>query len=154
MRSLVAILFLSTCAAGQISAPVIGYIRDLAGILRPVSGVAGAFVLGEPVESGVIEARFLGTSGCAWTEAGVVALHRGRRTEQRATCPEPSSAVRIEGDEVVIESTGARLRVPSGASAIEQMARHWYVLRAATALYALHAKPGSEALYQLPEAAE
>jgi hypothetical protein len=153
MRFLVTAILLSTCAAGQISAPVIGYLRDLAGMLRPVSGIAGAFVLGEPVESGIIEARFLGTSGCAWTETGTIAFRNGQRIDDSTTCPATSSAVRIEGDEAVIEATGVRIRVPSPVSAVEQMADQWYVLRAAAALYAFHTRPGAETLYQLPEAA-
>jgi hypothetical protein len=152
MRFLVTAILLSTCAAGQISAPVIGYLRDLAGVLRPVSGVAGAFVLGEPIESGITEARFLGASGCAWTETGTIAFRDGQRTEDSTTCPAASSAVRIEGDEAVIEATGVRIRVPFPVSAVEQVADQWYALRGAAALYAIHTKPGAEALYQLPEA--
>jgi hypothetical protein len=53
--------------AAAIAPPQAGFIRDGAGELRPVHGLAGSFVLGEPVASGVQSAAFSGRTGLAKT---------------------------------------------------------------------------------------
>jgi len=56
-------LFLLAGAAGaQLVRPRIGYIIDRKGSLRPVEGVAGAFVLGPAVDSDIVSAAFSGKS--------------------------------------------------------------------------------------------
>jgi hypothetical protein len=56
-----ACLFLLAAAGfGQVQRPQIGYIVDRSGFLRPVEGVAGAFILGPPIESDVVCASFSG----------------------------------------------------------------------------------------------
>ena len=58
----------------QIEAPSAGFIRDRAGMLRRVDGVAGSFVVGEAIASGVISAGFFGAVGFAKTAAEVLLL--------------------------------------------------------------------------------
>jgi hypothetical protein len=56
-------LFLIAGAAGaQLLRPRVGYIVDRKGSLRPVEGVAGAFVLGPAVDSDIVSAAFSGKS--------------------------------------------------------------------------------------------
>src|SRR3954447_13869776 len=56
-------MFLLAGAAGaQLQRPRIGYIVDRKGSLRPVEGVAGAFVLGPAVDSDIVSAAFSGKS--------------------------------------------------------------------------------------------
>ncbi len=59
LRSFLFFVFVITAAA-QIDTPRIGYIVDSKSFLRPVSGVAGAFTVGSPVENDVISAAFSG----------------------------------------------------------------------------------------------
>jgi hypothetical protein len=68
-------------AQSGISPPRVGYIRDEAGALRPVYGVAGSFVLGQPVNKRpVISAAFSGRLGLAKTATALYAFDReGRR---------------------------------------------------------------------------
>jgi hypothetical protein len=47
-------------AMAQIGPPRVGYIVDPHGALRPVTGVAGAFKVGAPIEKDVISAAFSG----------------------------------------------------------------------------------------------
>ena len=66
-------------AQSGISPPRAGYIRDDAGGLRPVYGVAGSFVLGDPIASGVISAAFSGRLGLAKTAGTLYAFDREGR---------------------------------------------------------------------------
>src|SRR5687767_6959324 len=59
LRSFLFFVFVITAAA-QIDTPRIGYIVDSKNFLRPVSGVAGAFTVGAPIENDVISAAFSG----------------------------------------------------------------------------------------------
>jgi hypothetical protein len=53
---------LAGAAGAQLVRPRIGYIIDRKGSLRPVEGVAGAFVLGPAVDSDIVSAAFSGKS--------------------------------------------------------------------------------------------
>ena len=64
---------LLTCVAAcialaQIQAPVAGVVRNRAGELRPMLGVAGAFVAGEVIAREIVSAAFSGSLGLAKTE--------------------------------------------------------------------------------------
>lgn len=80
-----ALFFLSAmCCLAQISIPQIGFVRDPGGNLRPVHGVAGAFVLGEPVAEGVVSAGFSEHYGLAKTEGEVLVLVDGEIRERHS----------------------------------------------------------------------
>jgi hypothetical protein len=49
---------LAACCAGQISPPLIGYVRTSGRELRPVYGVAGAFLTGEAIDRDVLSSSF------------------------------------------------------------------------------------------------
>jgi hypothetical protein len=66
-------------AQSGISPPRAGYIKDDAGGLRPVYGVAGSFLLGDPIASGVISAAFSGRLGLAKTSGALYAFDREGR---------------------------------------------------------------------------
>jgi hypothetical protein len=54
-------LFLFALAlTAQIAPPRVGYVVDRHGALRPVTGVSGAFMVGEPIDHDVLSAAFSG----------------------------------------------------------------------------------------------
>ena len=93
-------LILVAAAAGLlaqsgITPPRLGYIRDEAGALRPVYGVAGSFVLGRQINKRpVISAAFSGRLGLAKTAAALYAFDReGRRLGRLAAADGPAQFV-------------------------------------------------------------
>ena len=77
MKYAALVAFVIACAA-QLSSPLIGFVRTNANELRPVYGVAGAFVLGDPVERDVLSAAFTSVSGLVKKEAEVLVFSRAR----------------------------------------------------------------------------
>ena len=79
-------------AQSGITPPRLGYIRDEAGALRPVYGVAGSFVLGRPIHKRpVISAAFSGRLGLAKTATALYAFNReGRRLGRLAAADGPA----------------------------------------------------------------
>lgn len=67
------IAMLGTAAWAQptIAPPQIGFMLDSAGALRPVSGVAGNFVLGDPIAKTVLSAAFSGSAGWMKTDSSL-----------------------------------------------------------------------------------
>lgn len=61
-------------AQSRMAEPRAGFILDTAGTLRPLLGVAGAFVPGEPALSGVLKFAHSGRGGFAKTETALVIL--------------------------------------------------------------------------------
>lgn len=126
------ILLLAAAAVmnADIERPLIGNIRDLAGDLRPVYGVAGAFVLGDVI-----------------TDDG----ERAKAASNRETAQAETEGS-LEGDEILIRRTGVRLRAPAGVSDIEVMGKGWLLLRTPSRLYAVRTDAGREDIFVLPEA--
>lgn len=153
MRRFAIFLLAAGCLPAEMSAPLIGYLRDSAGAVRPVHGVAGAFLLGDAVEQGATAARFSGRSGCILRDGQVLHLRDGHVVDTPAeSCMEEALPVAVEGDEIVLLGTGVRLRTPVAVDSVERMGSEWYVLRSASRLFALRATRGREAIYELPEA--
>jgi hypothetical protein len=73
----IVLLLCTAIAMAQIGPPRAGFIRDRAGALRPVHGVAGAFVLGEAVETGVLSAGFSGKLGFVKTASELIVFRDG-----------------------------------------------------------------------------
>jgi hypothetical protein len=77
MKALLAALsFLAVSAWAQpaIAPPQIGFMEDKAGSVRPVYGLAGNFLLGDPIATGVISAAFSGSFGWVKTDSTVVVM--------------------------------------------------------------------------------
>jgi hypothetical protein len=92
-------------AQSGITPPRVGYIRDEAGALRPVYGVAGSFVLGRPINKRpVISAAFSGRLGLAKTAAAIYAFDReGRRLGRLAAADGPAQfAFSPDGSEAIV----------------------------------------------------
>ncbi len=102
MKRLCLVFVLVTAGAvAQVSAPATGFVRDRAGSLRPVLGVAGSFVLGDAIEEAVISAGFGKSLGYAKTEAEILVLRSGAVVERHAA-PAGSSVFYL-GNEGEIE---------------------------------------------------
>jgi hypothetical protein len=106
-------------AQSGIAPPRVGYIRDDAGGLRPVYGVAGSFVLGRPInERPVISAAFSGRLGLAKTAAALYAFSpEGRRLGRLAAMDGPAQfAFSPDGSEAIVymPSTSEWFRWRSG----------------------------------------
>ena len=61
-------------------APKVGLIQDDANVVRPVYGIAGNFVVGDPLASGVISAAFSGKFGLVKTHATLAVIDRSGQT--------------------------------------------------------------------------
>jgi hypothetical protein len=48
--------------------PKIGFVQDGGNVLRAVSGIAGSFVVGSPIATGIVSAAFSGSYGAAKTD--------------------------------------------------------------------------------------
>lgn len=76
-------MFLASTALAQLRAPVTGVVRDKTGALRPLVGVAGALIAGEPIATGVLSAAFSGTAGLAKTDGEVLVFDSERILERK-----------------------------------------------------------------------
>lgn len=86
-RRALALFCISTLALAQISLPRIGFVRDREGALRPLLGVAGAFVLGEPVLTGVVAAGSFGSEYALAATKTEVVLVKGDAVVWRRELP-------------------------------------------------------------------
>jgi hypothetical protein len=156
MKRILLLLSCVACLHAEISAPLIGFVRDLKGALRPVHGVSGAFVLGEALRLEADTAAFRGASGCVRTAAGSLTVRDGKVSDEpwQPECSASQEEVALENGEVVILGTGVRLRLSESVESIEQVADGWFALRSAKTLFLLRTKTGAEAIYTLPEAAQ
>lgn len=160
MRILSLVLLMAVSGGAQISLPRIGYVRDASGTLRPLLGVGGAFVLGEAVERRVRASHYDGTSGCIQMADGRTMTWTGDADTRReagdpqAACTISRDLVELDGDEVVVVRTGARIRVDGAIESIERAGRDWVVLRCPNRLLLLRIAAGKEKLFALPEAQE
>lgn len=147
----------SLAIAGDLEAPKIGFVLDRRGDLRPVYGVAGNFILGEPILEGITEAAFTGREGIARRGSEVVVFdasgHVKRIRESNENEPSFTPSASIENDEVVLPN-GVRLRLPSVALAISQMGHEWLAVVCQSGLYAVSTRAAAEAVYALPEVAK
>jgi hypothetical protein len=178
IRTLSLLLGCAVLAVSQIQPPLIGHIRDRAGRVVPVYGVAGTFSLGEPLTEGATEASFIGGSGFLRTVDGWFRLENGNLTR----VDDAAGGLSNTADNVWLESQTAgncrqllsedhnrtkpcpdyrltladftqRLQLPEEVAGFERMAADWYVLRGERGLYAVRWRQGSEPeVCQLPEA--
>lgn len=76
MRRTAVFFFTALLTLPQVAPPTAGVVCDHRGTLRPVLGVAGAFVLGEAFESGVLAAGFHRDVGLAKTNEELIVFNR------------------------------------------------------------------------------
>ena len=77
----VLILVFAACVFAQspVAPPVVGLIRDSARAVRPVIGLAGNFILGDAVKTGVISAAFSSSAGIVKTDSELLAIDTQNR---------------------------------------------------------------------------
>jgi hypothetical protein len=118
------LLILVTAAGGLlaqsgITFPCVGFIRDDAGALRPVCGMAGNFVLGRPIARRVISTAFSGRLGLAKTARALYAFDRqGRRLGRIETADGPAQFVFSRGGsevDVLLPATSEWVRWRNGS---------------------------------------
>lgn len=116
MRYLVPIAMVAICAA-QVSAPLIGYVRTSVNELRPVHGIAGAFLLGAPLERDVLSAGFTTRTGLV-KKATEVLFYRGGALVSRHPAPEGNALFRFtaEGEPAAIRFNDADCREWNGGA--------------------------------------
>ena len=139
--------------------PLAGFVRDGAGALRPVYGVPGNFVSGEPVARGVEAAIFDGQAGLAKTRDAVYAFDGEGRLLGRieAEWEPPVLPIRVEGDELAVrraDGSELRAKIEGEVLAIEQMGAGWYCVHQADRRLAVGLRDDRLEISRLPEAAE
>jgi hypothetical protein len=145
-------------AQSGIKPPLAGFARDRAGALRPVYGVTGSLILGEPIAQGVVAAIFDGLAGLAKTRDGVYAFDTqgwllGRMP---ADWEEPLLPIRHEGDELIFrqaDGTELRAKIEGEVLAIEQMGEGWFCVHQADRRLAVRLFVDRLEISRLPEVA-
>ena len=151
------LMCLAACvlAPAQVGAPLAGLVRTAAGTVRPVHGVAGSFILGEPLMEGVEALHFDGSGGWARSGGEVLILGRDgevlRRVQEQ---PAREEIAVIEGDELVLRASGRRLRLPFAVDRIERAGAEYLALSGSEGRLLARITHGREALFVLPEAAQ
>ena len=160
MRRL-ALFACALCCAEQLSSPVIGYVRTSSSELRPVLGVAGAFVLGEALERDVLSASFTSASGLVKKEREMLFYRAGRLVSRQAapagsavfsfTSHGEPSTVRYENGECHEWLRGAfapAAHTTCGSDTVsDRVADEWFAIRGETGIVL---KRGDRT-WQLPE---
>jgi hypothetical protein len=157
MRFVLALIALCTLAAGQVSAPFVGLVRLNDSTVRPLHGVAGSFTLGEPLLAGVDALHFDGSDGWARCGDEVLKLDRAGRVLAGEPVDETGSVdevAYIDGNELVIRRSGARLLLPFAVDRLERAGADYVALSGAEGRLLARLTEGREALFAMPEVAE
>lgn len=167
------LLLLATGCVAQMTSPYIGHVRDLRGGLRPVYGVSGTFVLGEPIEQDVVATSFSGVAGLV-KKARSLLVYRGGERISSMEAPDGSASfgfdsaglpawVRFADDTCLVWRRGvpeagacpsAEIpvvpEVPGTVQWVERMGEGWLAVRTDSGLWAVRTEP-EQRVYQLPE---
>lgn len=109
MRTRLLVVLAAIGCFAQMSAPRIGFVRDVAGSLRPVHGVAGAFVLGEAIVKDVVSAASSGAYTIVKTETEVLVLEGGEiQSRQEAPAAEAAFGFDAQGRPEWVRFAGGR----------------------------------------------
>jgi hypothetical protein len=173
------LLLLALVCAGQVSGPLIGYVRDGRGHLRPVYGVSGAFVVGESIRHEVVAASFSGVAGLAKTD-GALLVYRGGALAETLDAPRGSASFGFDAkglpawvrfaDETCLAWRNQKAEqgscpasesivlpalpdLPEVVETIERMGEGWLAVHSKHGIWALRTDPEPKA-YRLPEAAQ
>jgi hypothetical protein len=122
MTSFAILLAASLYAQAGLEPPAIGYFRDRQQALRPLMGVRGAFVAGEPIASGV--------SAFAWDGKRLIAVHNGTWREWRDRAWHDLPLPALESEPVAIQIVRREL---------------WAVIRRGASFFLLRCRPDSKA---------
>ena len=148
------------CTA-QLSSPVIGYVRTTSSELRPVLGVAGAFVLGEALEREVLSASFTSVSGLVKKDREVLFYRAGRLVSRHEAPGGPAvfsftsrgepATIRFENGECHEWVRGAFAPAAQytcdNAAVPDRVADEWVAIRSDTGI----ALKRGDRIWQLPE---
>jgi hypothetical protein len=99
MRLWTILTLFAVSAAAQVGTPRLGFVRDKAGALRPLLGVAGNVVLGESIEENVISAGFGRTMGFAKKQDELLRIRSGKVVE-RIAAPTGEAKFFLAGGEI------------------------------------------------------
>ena len=80
MRRTMPLLMIAAACLAEITGPLVGYFRDRRGDLRPLYGVSGAFVPGDPIEHDVVSSAFSGAMGLVKKEKSLLVFREGKVT--------------------------------------------------------------------------
>ena len=147
-------LFAALALSADVAMPLLGWVCDRAGAMRPVHGAAGAFVLGEALVSEVTSVDFDGKSGVAVlagdepTRFGFNA--NGDRTEELPAGA--STEAHADGRTLVLERHSIRLELSEDIERIDRLGEGWLAVRTAGAIWAVRTEHGKEQVFRLPEA--
>lgn len=126
------ILAVAATASAQpaVTAPQIGFMLDSGGALRPVYGLAGNFVLGDPVAKGVLSAAYSGTAGWLKTDSSLAVFDSHGHTIASQAAPSgpalfalstdgtPAFAYLVSSNALLQWSGGKFVSVPLNAATI------------------------------------
>ena len=146
MRTFLLLACLTGVAAAQIAAPQIGYVRRPDGGLYRLQGVAGAFRVSERVLEGVTAYHYDGTCGVAQTAEG--------QHELDCAPPEGTALAAVEQEELLIHSSGVRLRLPFAIHTVERAGAEYLLLSGEQGQLLARITRDREAVYELPQVAE
>ncbi len=99
MRKPIGLIFLlAGLAAGELRAPLIGYVGDEAGGLRPVVGVGGSFLVREAVLDGIRSFAFAGSFGLIQAGEELLLVDQALTVLERGRLPAAESLLAVSGD--------------------------------------------------------
>lgn len=133
------------CATAAIDAPKLGYVRLPDRTLHILRGTAGSFHIGDTVLEGVDRFAFDGHQGMAMVNGVSVPIASEKFVENEAELP-----AKIDGDELVISATGARVTLPFPVSNVERAGEEYLLLSGESEQALVRFVRGREAIYVLP----
>lgn len=100
LRVLAILLFSALAAPAQsgLGAPLVGWLRDQGGSLRPVIGIRANFILGDSVLEDVHSAAFSGRSGLVKTGEEIIVMDQQARIVDRQPAPPGEALFAFAGD--------------------------------------------------------
>ena len=118
------LMFASAAAVAQqnpVSAPVVGTVRDAAGGLRAVVGIAGNFIVSEASISKAVSAAFSATAGLVKTDSSLLVLDASGQVVNRYDAPAGPALFAFDpsGAPALAYSSGMLSRIePGGLTAV------------------------------------
>lgn len=110
-------------AQTALTPPQAGFMLDGGNSLRPVYGIAGNFLLGDPAATGVVSAAFSGCLGLLKTDSALIAIDRQGRQVASTDAPDGSAlfAFSRDGTMAVAFLTGTQALVTWDGSVFQPL---------------------------------